>query len=120
MSSSMDNIDKINSDLVMELLKKTLTPGQVAQLLHAHLPPPVTCDSCGKNVAVHDAATNMIVGMRIKIGVPGHPGIPPFNCPHGEHWACSVDCWQKVAHDCITNHLVPMLQEIENRLNNGN
>lgn len=69
------------------------------------LPPPRTCEACKKVVAVgHDAINCIIV-----IGSPGHPQLAPFQCAHEEHWACSIPCWQKVAHACIDEHMHVLL-----------
>lgn len=70
------------------------------------LPPPRTCESCGKVVAVGHDAINVI----IVIGSPGHPDIAPFQCSFEEHWACSLKCWLKVAHACIDEHMQVLLQ----------
>ena len=65
------------------------------------LPPPRTCEACGKVVPIgHDAINIMIV-----VGSPGHPDLKPFQCPLEEHWACSRECWRKVAHACIDEHM---------------
>ena len=70
----------------------------------APIPPPVTCEACGKVVSRHDLAINCIIG----IGVTGHPDIPSFQDPHEEHWACSVDCWMRVAKMSI-DHVAELL-----------
>jgi len=68
-------------------------------------PPARTCEACGKVVPVGHDAINVI----IVVGSPGHPELPPFQCPHEEHWACSIDCWLKVAHACIDEHISQVL-----------
>ncbi len=63
-----------------------------------------TCEACGKQ----DLSPNMINVMMV-VGSPGHPTIAPFQCPQEEHWACSPECWSKVAHACIDEHMVTLL-----------
>lgn len=76
-----------------------LTPPPVAG------PPPRTCEACGAVVPVGHDAINVIV----TIGSPGHPDLPPFQCPQVEHWACSPNCWGQVAHACVDEHILPIL-----------
>ena len=70
------------------------------------LPPPRVCEACGKVVPVGHDAINII----IVVGSPGHPDLAPFQCSAEEHWACSIVCWEKVAHACITEHMVELLK----------
>lgn len=74
-------------------------------ILH-NLPPPRTCESCGTVVPIGHDAINVI----IVVGSGGHPDIVPFQCLHEEHWACSPECWKKVAHACIDEHMHVLLQ----------
>jgi hypothetical protein len=76
------------------------------------LPPPRTCEACGKVVAVGHDAINFIA----VIGSPGHPDLMPFQCAYTEHWACSIECWKIVAHACIDEHILPLLQAAHNRI----
>lgn len=72
------------------------------------LPPPRTCEACGKVVSIgHDAINCIIV-----IGSPGHPDLLPFQCPAEEHWACCPNCWAKVAHACVDEHMREILRQI--------
>lgn len=74
------------------------------------VPSPVKCENsaCGKVVNCrHDAINYMFV-----VGSPGHPSLMPFQCPSGEHWACSIECWEIVAHACIREHALEMLKQL--------
>ena len=104
------------NDMLHSILA-TLPPSHFAALLTHSLPPPRICQSCGKDIPVGDAGINVITSVTHVIGSPGHPGIPPWQCPQEEHWACSPDCWAKVAHSCIDEHMVPIVREIHKRLN---
>ncbi len=66
--------------------------------------PDRTCEACGTAVPGSTA-----INIMMQIGVAGHPSIMPFQCPLEEHWACSRDCWLKVAHACIDEHMHPLL-----------
>lgn len=63
-----------------------------------------TCEACGKTGLSPDMINVIIV-----VGSPGHASLSPFQCAHEEHWACSPECWEKVAHACISEHMVAML-----------
>lgn len=71
------------------------------------VPAPIPCEACGKQVARRDEAINII----IVVGSPGHPALPPFQCPQEEHWACSLECWLLVAHACIDEHIHTLLRQ---------
>jgi len=86
--------------------------------LTANLPPARKCESCGTIIPIGDNALNVMC--IIGIGSPGHPGVPPFQCPSTEHWACSVKCWSKVAHACIDEHMSPLLSSIHSKLRERN
>jgi hypothetical protein len=63
------------------------------------------CEACGKVIELsHDALNYMFV-----VGSPGHPELAPFQCGNGEHWSCSIDCWERVAIACIQEHGKRML-----------
>lgn len=64
-----------------------------------------TCEACGTQKP-SDASINCI----IVIGSPGHASLAPFQCAQEEHWACSIACWQTVAHACIDEHMAALLQ----------
>jgi hypothetical protein len=75
--------------------------------------PTLTCEICGKQ----DLSHNMI-NLMIGSGSPGHPKLTGFQCPgsgqyHGrpEHWACSITCWEELAHACIAEHMVELLKQ---------
>lgn len=69
------------------------------------LPPPRKCECCGKVVPIgHDA-----INVMLTVGSPGHPELSAFQCPFEEHWACSLECWSKVAHACIDEHVSKIL-----------
>lgn len=70
-------------------------------------PAPVACEACHKQIARRDLAINLI----ITIGSPGHPELPPIQCPQEEHWACSPECWAAVAHACIDEHMQSTLKK---------
>jgi hypothetical protein len=55
--------------------------------------------------------SHLMINCIIFIGSPGHPALPPFQCGQTEHWACSVECWSKVAHACIDEHMSELLKE---------
>lgn len=76
--------------------------------------PPTTCEACGLVLPTHSNAINM--SFTAFVGVPGHPSLSPFQCPCSqeqstEHWACSIECWRKIAHKCIDECMIPILQE---------
>jgi hypothetical protein len=54
----------------------------------------------------------------IETGVVGHGAVPGFQCPDSEHWACSPKCWAAVAHKCIDEDMLPLLQAIYDNVNN--
>ena len=74
--------------------------------------PTVNCESCGKSGPSH-----LMINCIIFIGSPGHPSLPPFQCPGSqqieqrpEHWACTPECWLLVAHACIDEHMHELLK----------
>lgn len=83
------------------MLKPVSPDGKKSEVL----PQPRTCEACGTIVPVGHDAINII----IVVGSPGHPELPPFQCPNEEHWACCIDCWKKVAHACIDEHMTQVL-----------
>lgn len=68
--------------------------------------PIVPCEACGK-----PGPTHRMINVMIVIGSPGHPSLPPFQCSNTEHWACSRECWGKVAHACIDEHMHALLEQ---------
>ena len=76
-------------------------------------PPPVVCENCGTTVPRQDQAINLMIA----VGSPGHPELAPFQCPGGghslgDHWACSIECWGKIAHACIDEHMTEFLKAL--------
>lgn len=76
--------------------------------------PLVDCAVCGTSLP-NSHAFNII----ISVGVPGHPDVQPFQCPHEEHWACSIDHWLQVSHACLDEHIHAILQDIHANLPAG-
>lgn len=68
--------------------------------------PPRTCESCGKVVQESPDAINVV----ISVGSPGHKDLQAFQCPEEQHWACSIECWSKVAHACLDEHILEILK----------
>lgn len=67
---------------------------------------PITvCEACGKQDKRH-----LMINAVICIPAPGHHTLTGFGCTAGEHWACSPECWTKVGHACIDEHMVTLLQ----------
>ena len=64
-----------------------------------------TCEACGKQTPSSRSINCIMV-----IGSPGHPDLKPFQCAAEEHWACSPECWVKVAHACIDEHMYIILK----------
>ena len=89
-------------------------PEQRATQLISRVPAPVVCESCGNVLKTRADAFNVM--FVCQIGVPGHAAIPPFQCDSEEHWACSKECWQKVAHACIDQHMMETLNQIYSQL----
>jgi hypothetical protein len=88
------------------------------QDLVENIAPPTTCECCGAVLPTHADAMNIM--LVAQVGVPGHPAIPGFQCPMNEHWACSIECWVKVAQDCIKNDMVPLLEHAHERVGRQN
>lgn len=65
--------------------------------------PTVVCAACQRPGKSH-----LMINCVICSPSPGHPDILGIGC--GEHWACSIECWRKVAHACIDEHMVKLLQ----------
>lgn len=69
--------------------------------------PIIECEACHTQKPLHT-----MINVIITVGVVGKIGQPPFQCPLEEHWACSPDCWAKVAHACIDEHMHEILRGI--------
>lgn len=95
------------------------------QLILGEVSPPTKCEACGKDIPTRANAintNNVSYVFNGQIGSPGHPALPILQCPvadNSEHWACSPDCWHKVATDCLTNHQKPILDHFHEKLNGG-
>ncbi len=77
---------------------------------------PRTCEACGTIVPEGDKAINFIPA----VGSAGHPDVAGVvTCPYEEHWACSLECWAKVAHACIDEHMAQILQHIHQKMGIG-
>lgn len=77
-----------------------------------------TCESCGTQIESSQAINIIVV-----VGSPGHAELAPFQCEHDEHWACSLECWRKVAHACIDEHIAELLYQqhkAKGLISNGN
>jgi hypothetical protein len=70
---------------------------------------PYVCESCGKVLATFSTGHNF--WFNGGIGVPGSPDLASIACDAGQHWACSIDCWSKVAHACIEQHLLETMKQ---------
>jgi hypothetical protein len=82
-----------------------LEPLKGIQQTHEVPIPSRTCEACGTVISLsHDALNFAWV-----VGSPGHPDLPPFQCGNGQHWSCSITCWEKVAIACIQEHGKQML-----------
>lgn len=73
-----------------------------------------TCEMCGTPVPSSYALNFILI-----IGSPGHPSLTPIQCTQTEHWACSIEHWEKVAHACITEHGLLLLQEAHSNVSNS-
>jgi hypothetical protein len=81
--------------------------------------PIVTCEACRSQGPSH-----RMINLAIVVGSPGHESLTGFQCPGSkqmptntdEHWACSIECWAKVAHACIDEHMAVLLQQLHSRL----
>lgn len=66
--------------------------------------PAETCEACGKSLP----RSYMMNAILVASGT--HPALP-FQCPAGGHWACSPECWVKVAHACVDEHMQQLLHD---------
>lgn len=79
-----------------------------------HVAPPVDCEICGHPMPTHADAMN--IALAVQVGVPGHPAIAVIQCPMPEHWACSIDCWRKMADRCLDEHIIPLINVAHDRV----
>ena len=94
------------------MLNPVSLPKQQYEVPYGSDSPTLTCESCGKQELSHN-----MINLMIGVGSPGHPSITGFQCPGSgqyegrpEHWACSPECWIKVAHACIDEHMQELLK----------
>ena len=62
------------------------------------------CEICGEERPSSDMINIILV-----VGSPGHHSLTPFQHPEEEHWACSLDCWNRLAHR-VTDEMLTILQ----------
>lgn len=74
-------------------------------------PPMQKCDCCGS-----EKRRDYMIDVNIHIYCPGHPSLTGVSCE--QHWACSIDCWLKVAHACIDEHGKQILEFLHGNLTN--
>ncbi len=103
------------------MLLKSIKRCAIPQVAYATDSPTVECESCGKKGPSH-----LMINLMIGIGSPGHPSLAAMQCPGSgqienrpEHWACTPECWQKIAHACIDEHMHVLLQEAHQKLDYG-
>lgn len=73
------------------------------------------CEACNKQLP-SEQALNVIIVVGAVDRFAGR--VQPFQCPQEEHWACSPECWNKVAHACVEEHMSWLLNQLE-QLTNG-
>ena len=96
----------INNEKDMSMLKP-LDTKKKPEPEYATDSPQRICEACGKSGPSHRMINCILV-----VGSPGWEGVPSFQCPQEEHWACSPDCWLKVAHACAEEHLHVILKDL--------
>lgn len=79
-----------------------------------YVAPPVDCEICGHPMPSHADALNL--AFTVQVGVPGHPALTVIHCPMPEHWACSIECWRKMADNCLDNDIIPLLEHAHERV----
>jgi hypothetical protein len=84
---------------VIEAAKRTVVPAQI----------PIVCENCGRVLATLTNGWNE--SFSASIGVPGSPDLAAVSCDAGQHWACSIDCWELVGVACIHYHLRPTMEK---------
>lgn len=47
-----------------------------------------------------------MINFTLVVGSPGHPDLPCIQCPHTEHWACSIAHFQDIINQCALVELV--------------
>lgn len=70
---------------------------------------PIVCENCGKVLATLTNGYNF--WWNGGIGVPGSPDLAAVSCDSGQHWGCSIDCWEAIGHACMTKHLRPTMEK---------
>lgn len=86
-------------------------PGSNAEPEYGTDSPTVQCEACPKTGPSH-----LMINVMVCCGSPGHPSITGFQCPHVEHWACSLPCWRKIAHACVDEHMHVILTAFHQQL----
>lgn len=98
------------------MLKPVKLPAQRDEPEYGSDSPIVTCENpdCGKSGPSH-----LMINLMICVGSPGHPHLPPFQCPgsgqiesRAEHWACCPACWLVVGRACLEEHGHELLQQL--------
>lgn len=83
----------------------------VGRIIPDTIEPTRTCEACGKK-----GISSSMINIIIVVGSPGHASLKPFQCSQEEHWSCSPDCWSKVAHACIDEHMSILLKSTRETL----
>lgn len=91
---------------MLKPLKEKIEP------IYASDSPKRICENCNKIGPSH-----RMINFICCIGSPGHESLQPIQCEQEEHWACSIECWSKVAHACIDEHMVELLKQKHGVLN---
>lgn len=76
----------------------------LAPLSETRLPPPEPveiCEACGKSLPRSKTKTAIVIA----------GGDRAFQCPAGGHVACSTECWTKVAHACVDEHMSDLVEK---------
>jgi len=94
------------------MLKNIRMPNEpIPEVAYGSDSPTVKCENCPKKGPSH-----LMINVMVCIGSPGHPSLPAFQCSAVEHWACTPECWVKVAHACIDEHMLALLSHHRNTI----
>lgn len=55
------------------------------------------CEACHTSKPRH-----LMFDFNCHMYCPGHPDLTGVSCQ--QHWACSIECWEKVGHACVNEH----------------
>lgn len=95
----------------MRLLKPLPANQPIEEIEQGSDSPPQQCEIC-KTVFPRHKMINLFIG----ISSPGNERLSGgIGCSY-EHWACSPNCWQKLAHACIDEHVVYLLLEARKKV----